>query len=154
MTDFLESITGSLPSILAGLIILIVAFIVATLVKNFVVKLLKKGNLKDKLASTNASPDEANKMVGLIGNLAFLLIFVLFLPAVFSKLGLDAIAAPFANATGFILEFLPKLIAAIVILYIGFFVAKIIKEVVATLLARVGVDRFVQKKLKCWTTNS
>lgn len=145
--NFIDSVTGALPSILVGIIILIIAYIIASLVKKFVVNLLKKGNLKDKLVSANADANEANKMVNLLGNIAFLLIFVLFLPAIFSKLGLEAIASPFATATGFILEFLPKLIAAIVILYIGFFVAQIVREVVAALLVKVGVDSFIQKSL-------
>ena len=148
MEDFLNRITGALPDILVGILILILAFIVATLVKKFVVGLLNKSGLKEKLSSANTDPRETDKMVNLLGNLAFLIVFLLFLPAIFSKLGLEALAAPFAGFTTFALEFIPKLIAAIVILYIGFFVAKIIKDVVETVLSKIGVNEFVSQGLK------
>lgn len=148
MEDFLNRITGALPDILVGILILILAFIVATLVKKFVLGLLNKSGLKEKLSSANTDPRETDKMVNLLGNLAFLIVFLLFLPAIFSKLGLEALAAPFAGFTTFALEFIPKLIAAIVILYIGFFVAKIIKDVVETVLSKIGVNEFVSQGLK------
>lgn len=154
MDNFLESITGSLPGILAGVLILILAFVIAILIKKAIVKLLNKGSIKSKLASKNADPGEADKIIGLLGNIVFVVIFLLFLPAALAKLGLGAVATPFAGFTSFILDFLPKLVAAIVILYIGFFVAKVIRDIVSTLLARVGVDRFVSKHVKNEGENS
>ena len=53
MEDFLNRITGALPDILVGILILILAFIVAMLVKKFVLGLLNKSGLKEKLSSAN-----------------------------------------------------------------------------------------------------
>lgn len=148
MNNFIDNVTGALPDILVGILILIVAFIVATLVKKFVVKLISGSKLKNKISAMNNDENETKSMIDLIGNLAFLIIFLLFLPAVFSRLGLEAIATPFANFTTFALNFLPNLIAAVVILYIGFFVAKIIKDVVETILRKSGLNEFVSSGLK------
>lgn len=148
MQNFVDSITMALPDILVGIIILIIAFIVATLVKKFVVGILNKSKIKDKISSANTNPEETKSMINLLGNLCFLIVFLLFLPAVFAKLGLEAIASPFASFTSFALDFIPKLIAAIVILYIGFFVAKIVKDVVDTLLRKTGINQFVAQGLK------
>lgn len=148
MTNFLDRLTASLPEIVVGVILLIVAFIVATLVKKFVEKLLNNGSVKNKLSTKSTAPGEADKMVSLIGKIVFLLVFILFLPAIFEKLNIAGLSAPFTNFTNAIITFLPKLIAAAVILYIGFFVAKIVRDVVATLLVKVGLDGFVNRFVK------
>ena len=145
MQQFLNNLEASLPSLLVGILLLVVAFVVATLVKKFVAKLLNKGSLKEKLTARNADPRESDKMVSLLANLAFLVVFVLFLPAIFSKLNLDGLSAPFTNFTNSIVTFLPNLLAAAVILYIGFFVARIVRDVVSALLVRLGVDGFINK---------
>lgn len=145
MRDFLDNIEASLPSMLIGILLLIVAFIVATLVKKLVAKMLNKGSIHEKLTANSSDPKEAGKMITLISNLAFLVVFLLFLPSIFAKLNLEGLSAPFANFTNVIVAFLPSLLAAIVILYIGFFVAKIIRDVVSTVLVRLGVDGFVNR---------
>ena len=153
MNNFLNTVSNSLPGILVGVILLIVAFIVATIVKNVVVKLLNKTKIKEKLSASGKDPKEAGSIINLIGNIVFLFVFLLFLPASFSRLGLEGITLPFTNFANFFIAFLPKLIAAGIVLYIGFFVAKIVKEVVQQLLVRTGVDGFVARTLKTTENN-
>lgn len=147
MNNFLDNFLLFLPNLIVGILILIIGFVVALLVKKLVVKLLSKSRVKNKLSTKSTNPVEVDKMTNLIGNLVFLLVFFLFLPVVFEKLAITGLATPFANFSGSIIAFLPKLIAAAVILYIGFFVAKIIRDVVAVLLVKVGLDRLVNKYL-------
>lgn len=75
MENFINSITGALPNIVVGILILILAFILASLAKKFVKGLIEKSALKDKLAGADRDPAEANKMIDLLGNLAFLFVF-------------------------------------------------------------------------------
>ena len=146
MKNFISQIEMALPQIVWAIVILLIGFLIATLVKKLVVKLLNNSRIPEKLASAKQG-SEVNKMSNLLGNLAFLLVFILFLPSVFDKLGLQAISSPLGGFLTTILNYIPRLIAAIVILYIGFFVAKIVREVVETLLARLGIDSFVKKHL-------
>jgi len=55
------------------------------------------------------------------------------------------IGQSFSDALDTALEFLPKLIGFLLILIIGYFVAKIIAKIIAKVLQKVGFDRAVEK---------
>lgn len=55
------------------------------------------------------------------------------------------ITKPFEDAFGTLLSYVPRLVGAIVVLIVGYFVAKFIGAVVARLLTRVGFDRIMDR---------
>ncbi len=142
-----NTILGSIPGLLAAIVVLLLALVTAQVAKLVVTKLLKASKLDQKLGRTSA--DEKKKDVGTagyIGRLAFLLVFVLFLPSVFGYLGLQGVAAPISNMVNTIVGYLPNLLAAALILFIGFFVAKIIRDLLLPALRQIGLDRFQAPK--------
>ena len=140
-----NNILNALPNILAAILILIVAFVVAKIAEWLVNKLIKWTNLDDRINRWGLSTEESGTTVGFIGKLVFILVFILFLPAVFARLGLSQVATPINDmVTGFF-SFIPNLLAAALILVVGFFVAKVIRQLLTPLLAKLGVDRIQEK---------
>ena len=57
----------------------------------------------------------------------------------------DGVSQGLRNAWASVIEFAPKLIGALLILFIGWFVAKVIKTVFENVLTRLGLDRMLDR---------
>ncbi|WP_161878176.1 mechanosensitive ion channel [Alkalibacterium sp. MB6] len=136
-----------LPQLLMGIILVLVAWVVATLVKKAIVKGLEATGLADKLRNWGAAndQDEGRSMISAIGNIGYFLVWVLFLPGIFSVFGLDAIGRPITNMIDKALAFLPNIIGAIIILLLGFYAAKFVKNLVYNIAVAANLDRFLNK---------
>lgn len=73
---------------------------------------------------------------------AFLLVFLLFLPYALNRLNISGVSEPITGFVSQFVNYIPLVLAAGILLYIGFFVANIAKEILETLLERVGVNNF------------
>jgi hypothetical protein len=145
--SMLDTIIAYIPNIIAALLLLLLAWIIALVVKNIFTKVLKKvgtenGMVKARLANNE---DDAGNKLDNIGKLLYFLVFILFLPPILSQLNMDQVAAPISNMMGKILDFIPNLLLAVIILVIGYFVAKFIKRIVYSLLTTLNIDGWMQK---------
>ncbi len=143
MNQFLNNLWAGLPNLLVAIILIIVALVVASLVRTLIKKGAHKLNLDTRLGSNKKTADSS---IDMLGNLAYILILLLFLPGIFEKLGLTQISMPILGMLNNVLAFIPNLIGAAIILAIGYYLAKLIKELLAGFLRRVNIDRF-QKRL-------
>lgn len=142
--NIVDSFTNSLPDLLVAVLLLLLAFVVATLVKNLVVKLLRKEPVKAKLDRFEKGGNGPST-IDLLSKGAFLLVFLLFLPSVLNKLNITGVSEPITGFVSQFVNYLPLILAAGILLYIGFFVANIAKELLGSLLERVGVNKFQEK---------
>ncbi len=126
-----------IPKLVAGGVLLLVAWVLATIVRTLVSKALSATTLDEKLTTgAGMSPMSEN-----LGNVLYGLIFLLFLPAVLGALELKGLLDPVQGMVNDILSMLPNILAAGIIGYVGWFVAKILRDLVSNLLAASGVDR-------------
>lgn len=75
----------------------------------------------------------------------YFLVFLFILPSFLDALNMWAVSEPISNMVKNFLAFIPNLIGAGFILFIGWFLAKLGKEVVINFTAGLGVDRLPQK---------
>ena len=133
----LDSLFGFIPNLIGFLLILIVGYFVARIVKTVISKLLDKVGLDDHLhsgqtgeyvekVSPGASPSR------LIGSVVFWFIFLFVLSAAIGALQIPAVTA-FMNQ---VLAYLPNVIVAVVI----FVVAGVVAAAVAGLVAKTMGD--------------
>ncbi|SFB24174.1 Nucleoporin protein Ndc1-Nup [Bacillus sp. cl95] len=153
LVSMLSSITAAVPSILKAALILLIAWLIATAL-SFIIKktgkTLKMHQMFNKLNVTKNNQDPST-LVDKVAKIAFYLVILLFLPGVLAALNIDGISGPFSNMLENILGFLPKLFAAALILFVGWFVAKLVRDLVTNFLQTIGteklVERFGMKKL-------
>ncbi|CZQ96205.1 Hypothetical protein Tpal_1971 [Trichococcus palustris] len=141
------SLVNMLPKLLGALLLLLLAWIVATLVKKAVVKGLDTFKFDDKFVKWGvaSTKEDARRIFGSLGKVFYYLIWLFFIPGILSQIGLSNIAAPITNMFDSFLAFLPNLFGAAIILAVGYFVAKFVKELVQSLLESINVDRWISK---------
>ncbi|HEY9088446.1 MAG TPA: mechanosensitive ion channel, partial [Anaerolineaceae bacterium] len=142
----LSSIIGFLPSLFSALVLLFVAFLVATFLRMIVTRVVSASSLSRR-ASENAEMSTKSRVTlgETVGNVVYWLVFLLFLPAILGALNLNGILAPVQTMVNEVLAFLPNLLAAGLILAVGYFAARIVRQIVVGLLNSVGVNRIGQQ---------
>ena len=79
-----------------------------------------------------------------VSEAVYWLVFLLFLPAILGALHLDGLLRPVQSMIDKMLAFLPNLLAATLILAVGWLLARVVQRVVSNLLAAVGTDRLAE----------
>ncbi len=145
MTEFLNSILYSVPDVIFAIILLVVAFIAAGIVKSLVVKLLKAVKAENFLSKLGVKDTATNSSIEFVAKLAYFVTFLLFLPGVLDKLGMQSVSSPITGMVNSFLAFVPKLVAAGIIIAVGIFIANIVKELLIPVLKAVKVDALQEK---------
>lgn len=144
LTNFLSSIVGGVASIIVAALILVVAFVVASIVKSLVLKLIDKTKLRNVLAKidTEDKPGGAREF---IGKLVYLLVFLLFVPGIFSALGLGSVMAPISNVLDTIWGYVPNLVAAAIVLMVGSLIAKLVRQLLVPVFDKLNINKLQEK---------
>ncbi|MBN1394431.1 MAG: mechanosensitive ion channel [Pirellulales bacterium] len=146
LTNFLNKVFSYAPQAVAAGLLLIAAWIVATAVRFLVRRGLTATKLDRRLSRQAGVEDEESvPMTRTVADAAYWLVFLLFLPAVLNALSLPGLLTPVQEMLTKILNFLPNLFAAAVVLVVGWFLARIVQRIVANLLVAVGVDRLGER---------
>jgi hypothetical protein len=144
LQNALNGLLGFIPNLIGFLIILVVGFVIARAVKALVTTLLQKAKLDQALhsgqsgqyvqkISPNASP------AALIGSVVFWLIFLFVLTAAIGALKIPSVTA-FMNQ---VLNYLPNVIAAVIIFVIAGAIATAIGGAVAKLMGDTPTGKVV-----------
>lgn len=143
--NLLANLIAGLGDFFVAIIILLVAFLVAHLVKKFVTRTLRKAGAEAWLEKSGLKDEKTGSAIDFLGKLVFLLVFILFIPTILIRLGLEGIALTFSPFTSAIVAYVPKVIGAIIIFYIGVYVAKIIRQLLKALFKKIGLDKLQEK---------
>lgn len=147
ISQFFATLWSTVGPFVMGLLLVLVAWLVATLLRNVFSKGLKKTSLPNKLAQWNVvkTPQEGANLIDTVSKVIYYLVWVLFLPAIFEKFGLTSIAQPISNMLDSALVFIPKLLLAILIVIVGVIVARFVKGLVYNLALTINIDRLASK---------
>jgi tetrahydromethanopterin S-methyltransferase subunit G len=135
--QLVAKIIGYLPSLVAGTILALVAWLLATLIRAVVNRLLASTNLDDRL-SQEAGMEPMSKTVA---NVLFWLVILLFIPSILSAYELRGLLEPVQMMMAKLLGMVPNIVGAAIIGFVGWLVAKVLRGLVTNLLAAAGADR-------------
>jgi hypothetical protein len=122
-------------------VFLFVAWLVATILKFLVVRVLSMTKLDERLGERVAGKKAAaSSMNESIGKAVFWLTFLVFMPSILGSLGLGETASSIESLVNQMLGYVPGIIGAIVILVLGTLLARILRQIVTGFLEGVGVD--------------
>lgn len=148
LTSLLNQITEFIPRLLAAAALLGLAWIVATLVRGLVVRLLDTFGLDRRLnnqVSDNTTTTTTTNQFSLsetIGNALYWFIFLLFLLPILDTLSLEGLLNPIQQMLNEVLFMLPNILAAIIIGAVGWVIAQVVRKIVTNLLSAIGTDQF------------
>ena len=123
--------------ILAAIVILLVGWIIALIVAAGVKKLLQKLNTNHRLSSaTGHTPNIEN----LLSKLVFWFVIILAVVGALNVLNISGVSDPFSNMVSRVLAFIPNLLAAVAVGFIGWILAGLVKAGLTNVLARTEMD--------------
>ncbi|MDO5691199.1 MAG: mechanosensitive ion channel [Pseudomonadota bacterium] len=129
------------PRLLGALLLALLAWLVATLVRGITQKLLDRTTLDEKLSEhANISPISDS-----LSNALFWLVILLFVPAILGTLRMDGLLSPLQDMTAKAVDILPNIVAALVIGGVGWILATVLRNLVTNLLRSAGADQVGDK---------
>ena len=145
LNEFLGTVFGYLPQLIAAGVLVLVAFVVAGILRLLARKGLQATHIDQKLGGAAEGEQPGASLSESVATAVYYLVFLLFLPAILGTLELQGLLRPVEGLLGELLAFLPNLFAAAVILLVGYFIAKLIRNIVSNLLSAAGADRLAER---------
>ncbi len=130
-------IFGYLPRLIAGTLLVLLAWLAATLLRTGITRVFASTDWDEKL-SAQAGMEPMSKNVG---DVLFWLVILLFIPAILGAYDLQGLLAPVQSMINKVLGLVPNVFAAFVIGFVGWLVAKVMRGLVTNLLAAAGADK-------------
>jgi len=129
------------PRVLGAVLLALLAWLVAALVRGLARKLLDRTTLDEKLSEhANISPISDS-----LSNALFWLVILLFVPAILGTLQMDGLLSPLRDMTTRAVDILPDIVAALVIGGVGWVLATVLRNLVTNLLRSAGFDQIGSK---------
>jgi hypothetical protein len=137
----ITEILAILPNILAALLIAAVGWFLATLIRRIVTNLLASAGI-DRLGTQfglrQTTPGQS--LSGIIGTIVYVLILIPVAIAALHALQIDAISVPAIAMLQRILNTLPAIFAAVIVLIAAYFIGRFVAELVTNILTSIGFD--------------
>ncbi|TAF50650.1 MAG: hypothetical protein EAZ60_28355, partial [Oscillatoriales cyanobacterium] len=142
LNTFLNQITGFLPKLAGGLIWLGIAWVLATVAKLAVSRAMRTFGVDERLnQEVGTAPTERPLLLSdTVANALYWFIFLLFLPLILDSLEMQQALLPVNNLLNQILAAIPKILEAVLIGFVGWLLAQVVRRIVTNLLAAGGAD--------------
>ena len=145
--SFLDNFaTQYLPALIGAGVLLLVAWGVAAALRFLVIKGGSLLKLDERLSKYAALKDEEQvSFTKTLSVAIYWFTILLFLPSVMAALGIQQIAVSLQIVFAQIFEYIPNILAAGVVVLVGWFIARVVRQVVEGLLKSIGTDRAGQR---------
>lgn len=132
-----KQIAAYLPRLVAGVVVVLVAWLAAVALRAIVNRALDASGLDEKL-SAGAGMQPMRKSVG---NMLFWLVILLFLPAILNIFDLGGLLDPVKAMVTRFLDAVPNIVAAFLIGFAGWLLGKVLAGLVTNILVTAGADQ-------------
>ena len=141
----LNKILALLPNILGAVIIAAVFWFVANIVKRIVSNLLAATGIDNigRKAGLGAG-GRGQSLSSIIGTVVFVLILIPGIISALEQLQINAISAPATDMLNQVLDLLPKIFAAAVVLAFFYFAGRFVADFVTNILTNIGFNNLLQ----------
>jgi hypothetical protein len=131
-----------LPNILGAILVFVIGWYVAKIVRRIVVNFLTAlgaDNWGQRIGLSTATGGQT--LSGIIGTVVYVLILIPVLISALQVLDIAAISVPATNMLNSLLAAIPAIFGALIILAVTYFIARLVADLVASLLTGVGFNR-------------
>ncbi len=138
----LSRLLSFLPNVFGAAIIFGVGFMVARVVRDIVTGLLTAAGsekLAQRLGLSSALGERT--LAGLLASVAFALILLPTVAAALQPLGVDAVTQPVSKLLDGVVQLIPRLISAAIIVFVAAIIGRTLAGLLSTALAAAGFDR-------------
>ncbi|MDH4136134.1 MAG: mechanosensitive ion channel [Anaerolineae bacterium] len=142
----INQILGFLPNIFAASLVLAIGWFIARIVQRIVTNLLAAvgaDQLSERVGL--ASVLGKQQLSGLLGLVVYVLVLIPVLIAALNALALEAITRPASNMLAVILEAVPAIFAATLVVMIAYVVGRVVAGLITSLLTGVGFNAILAR---------
>ena len=147
LAGFVDTIVQALPKIAKAALILIVAYVAGRILSMIVTRALDGVGVDERFAKL-AESDRGEDRVAFsdaAGKVLFWLLIVVGLAGAFEALEIEPLAGPLHNAIDKIIDLIPRLAVAALLVFIGYVVGKVLRVVVRNALSGLGFDKLMAR---------
>lgn len=141
--NMVNDVVGYLPNIFIAGVIVFVGYILAKIIRGIVEGLLRSLNVQQQAEKVGIFKNSNVPQV--IGSFIFAVIIITALIIAFEALGIEAISQPATAMLYEVMNAIPNIIAAALILILAYVVSKLVAKLVTEVLAGTGVDEVPAK---------
>lgn len=141
LREFITVIIGFIPRFAGAFLLLLAAWMIAGVVRMAVRNLMMREIFSGVMGGKSA--DELKKNAEVAGKGAYFLVYLFFLPAILNTLGIYGITVPLQAMFGVLLTYLPRIVGALIILFIGLWAAKLVRKAVVGALAMTELRKVI-----------
>ncbi len=139
LENFADQVSDFLPDLLGALLVLLVGWLIARGIKALVVRLLRKTRWDEKVFGRS----EVGDTNVFLANIFYYLIMIIVILIVLEILGIDQVLTPLENMMNEFLSFVPNIIGAVLIGFIGYILAKFVSNLIG--IGGSFLDKVVDK---------
>jgi len=144
--NFFETIIGYLPNILAALVLLLLAWILAKVLRAGTRRLMRASGIDKRLGKGKDPQDESQYPVAQgAGTVVFWVVWILFILAILQVLGVGGLFDSIVVIFERIFAAIPHIIGAAVILAIFYFVGRLLAKLATNALTKMRFDELPVK---------
>jgi hypothetical protein len=143
LNSVLNQIFAFLPKLGSAAVLTGVAWLIASAVRMIVTR--TAGSVVPAMSRTLSVGENQVLPSQTLGNALYWFVFLFFLPMILGVLDLQGPLAPVQNLLNDFLSALPNIFKAALIAFVGWFVAKIVRELATNLLAAAGTEKLASK---------
>ncbi len=147
ITNLLNSVWGYVPNIVAAIIVLIVGFMIAKLVRQLLVPLFDKLNINKLQEKAGIEVSDSSKLSSTLAYVVYVLILIPMIIMALDVLDIKVISQPATSMLSSIITFIPSIFVALIIITIGVMIGKFVGQIVSRLIASAGLDAKLVKLL-------
>lgn len=145
--DLLNSITVFVPKLIGAGFIFFIGWVLASLAKGATestLEALQVDRLATKAGMGNITGNKSD-LARALGTLVFVLVIIPVAIGALDTLSVDAISTPLTNMLGSVLDFIPALLAASIVLALSIFIGNWASNVLQNLLPSFGFDNALRQ---------
>jgi len=141
LNNLLDTIFGYLPCLFGAGILLLIAWMLATVLRRVMLGTLQTFKLDERISGQAEPKAKSIPLSKTLSDVVYWVVFLLFLPGILDALRLQGQLEPIKTLLNRVFEFVPNILGAGLIILIGWFIARLVRQVVTNLLVAAGVDR-------------
>lgn len=143
LNTLLTTTFGYIPNVIGAALIFFIGYIIATVARRVVTATLQAANVDRLLGKIGLPAVGQAGLANVLGTLVFVLIIIPVAVAALEALNIEAISRPAITVLTTVLNAIPLVLAAAIVLAIGFAIGRWVGSLVERLLPATGFDRAV-----------
>lgn len=145
LNTLLNQIAAFLPNVLGAVLIFFIGFVVATLARRVTEAALQAASADRWIEKAGLSRATGSTGVSTaVGTLVFVLVLIPITIAALEQLGIESLTVPAVAVLSTVFDAIPRVLAAAIVLAIGWFIGRWVAQVIERVLPATGFDRSVR----------